>query len=65
MVRTTLSAGNIMRVLVEYFGRIEVSISNSRFSGMDITNVKSGEKRFETFFAARSSSFGADRLWKS
>ena len=45
MVVTTLSAENIIKVLVEYFERIEVSISNSRFSCMDTTNVNSGEKK--------------------
>ena len=59
MVGTTLSAENIMKVLVEYFERIEVSLSNSRFCKLG------RKKRLKTFFAARSSSFSVDRLWKS
>ena len=66
MVGTTISAETIMKLLVEYFERIEVSISNSRFSCMDTTNVHSGEKkRLKSSFAARSSSFSVDRMWKS
>ena len=48
-----------MKVLVEYFEQIEVSISNSRFTCEDTANENSEEKK-----AARSSSFSVDRLWK-
>ena len=57
MVWATLSSENIMKVLVEYFEQIEVSISNSRFSCEDTANENSEEKK-----AARSSSFSVDRL---
>ena len=45
MVETTLSTEIIMKVPVEYFERIEVSISNSRLSCMDTANVNSGEEK--------------------
>ena len=45
MVWTTLFSENIMKVLVEYFEQIEVSISNSRFSCKDTANENSEEKR--------------------
>ena len=41
---TTLLAQNIMKVLVEFFESIEVSISSCRFSCMDTTNVNSGDQ---------------------
>ena len=45
MVGTTLSTEITMKVPVEYFERIEVSISNSRLSCMDTANVNSGEEK--------------------
>ena len=63
IVGAALFAGNKMKVLVEYFEQIEVSISNCHFLCMDKTNVSLREKRLKMSFAAQSSSWIG--LWKS
>ena len=45
MIGTTVSTEIIMKVPVEYFEQIEVSISNSRLSCIDMANVNSGEEK--------------------
>lgn len=44
-VGTTLTAENIMKVLVEYIEQMEVPIPNSCFLCMDTANVNLGEKK--------------------